>query len=76
MEPHAARSNISYHEYRVIAQLVQAHVDEHQNRFRAMVAFGGLVLPDDLWRKLNPPGESRPLSSGLRYVPSDGIPGN
>jgi hypothetical protein len=43
MEPNTPTSNISYHEYRVIAQILRDHVDEHQTRLRAMVAFGELV---------------------------------
>jgi hypothetical protein len=34
---------ISYHEYRTIAQLLQAHAAEHEDRLRAMIAFGDLV---------------------------------
>jgi len=43
MEPSTERAEISYHEYRVIAHLLRAHVAEHQNRLRAMIAFGDLI---------------------------------
>jgi len=47
MEPNILRPEISYHEYRVIAHLLRAHVAEHQNRFKAMIAFGDLVSRGD-----------------------------
>lgn len=34
---------ISYHEYRVIARLLRAHLEAYQDRLKAMVAFGDLV---------------------------------
>lgn len=30
---------------------------------------GGFILPDELWRRLEPAVESRPLSHGLRHIP-------
>lgn len=47
MEPNNASREISYHEYRTIAQLLQAHADEHQGRLRAMIAFGDLLTTDN-----------------------------
>lgn len=47
MEQSTLRPEISYHEYRVIARLLRAHVDEHQNRLKAMIAFGDLVSRGD-----------------------------
>lgn len=44
--PTDVSSDISYHEYRTIAQLLQAHAAEHGHRLRAMVAFGELVTTD------------------------------
>ena len=43
MQENTERHEISYHEYRVIARLLRAHVDEYHDRVRAMVAFGELV---------------------------------
>src|SRR4051794_36394434 len=42
-------SNIPYEEYRAIAQLLRAHVDEHKGKLRAMVAFGELVTGGDTY---------------------------
>jgi hypothetical protein len=47
MQDKAAPSPISYHEYRVIAHLLRTHADEHQQRLKAMVAFGELVTRGD-----------------------------
>lgn len=30
---------------------------------------GGFILPDELWRRLQPALETRPLSHGLRHIP-------
>src|SRR5262249_8824943 len=34
-----------------------------------MLSPGGFVLPDELWRRLDPAIEARPLSHGLHHVP-------
>jgi hypothetical protein len=47
MQENTERHQISYHEYRVIARLLRAHVDEYQDRVKAMVAFGDLVTRGD-----------------------------
>lgn len=47
MEQSTQRPKISYHEYRVIAHLLRAHVEEHQHRLKAMIAFGDLVTRGD-----------------------------
>jgi hypothetical protein len=47
MQENTERREIAYHEYRVIARLLRAHVDEYQDRVRAMVAFGDLVTSGD-----------------------------
>jgi hypothetical protein len=47
MEAATQRQEISYHEYRVIAHLLRAHLKEHQNRLKAMIAFGDLVTRGD-----------------------------
>jgi hypothetical protein len=36
-----------------------------------LLSTGGFILPDALWRRLNPPLEARPLSYGLRHIPLD-----
>ncbi len=33
------------------------------------LAPGGFILPNELWRRLHPAIESRPLSHGLRHIP-------
>jgi hypothetical protein len=40
---------ISYHEYRIIARLLQAHVDQYGDRLKAMIAFGGLLTQWDVF---------------------------
>lgn len=47
MERNSQARDISYHEYRVIARLLRAHVDQYHERLRAMIAFGDLVTRDD-----------------------------
>ena len=47
MPENTERHEISYHEYRVIARLLRAHVDEYPDRVKAMVAFGDLVTRGD-----------------------------
>jgi hypothetical protein len=47
LEESRQRPEISYHEYRVIAHLLRAHVDEHKTRLKAMIAFGDLVTRGD-----------------------------
>jgi len=44
MEGTVERLEIPYHEYRVIAHLLRAHVDEHGGRLKAMIAFGDQVV--------------------------------
>jgi hypothetical protein len=34
-----------------------------------MLSSGGFILPDELWRRLNPAVEPRPRSHGLRHIP-------
>jgi hypothetical protein len=36
---------------------------------RELLSHGGYILPDVLWRHLDPAVEARPLSHGLRHVP-------
>jgi hypothetical protein len=36
-----------------------------------LLSTGGFILPDALWRRLNPALEARPLSHGLRHIPLD-----
>jgi hypothetical protein len=36
---------------------------------REMLSYGGYILPDALWRRLDPAVEARPLAHGLRHVP-------
>jgi hypothetical protein len=43
------RSSIPYEEHRAIAQLVRAHLDEHQGRLRGMAAFGDLITRGDTY---------------------------
>ena len=34
-----------------------------------ILSYGGFILPDELWRRLSPAVEARPLAHGLRHVP-------
>jgi len=43
MENRTGLHEISYHEYRVIARIVEAHYREYQRGLKAVVAFGSLV---------------------------------
>jgi len=43
MREHPERCEIPYHEYRAIDRLLRAHVDQYNDRVKAMVAFGDLV---------------------------------
>jgi hypothetical protein len=47
MRENTVRHEISYHEFHIIARLLRAHVDEYQDRVKAMVAFGELVTSGD-----------------------------
>lgn len=47
MQENTEQGEISYHEYRIIARLLRAHVDVYQERVKAMVAFGDLVTGGD-----------------------------
>jgi hypothetical protein len=41
------RREIPYEEYRIIARLLQAHVDQYGDRLKAMIAFGDLLTQWD-----------------------------
>lgn len=43
VEPASAAPRIHYEEYRALGRLLEAHVDAHRGRLRAMVVFGDLV---------------------------------
>jgi len=49
METVSTRSKISYEAYRVITELLRAHLAEHGPQLRGMVAFGDIVVNGDTY---------------------------
>src|ERR1051326_3929802 len=47
MQENTERPEISYHEFRIIARLLQAHTEEYRDRLKAMIAFDDLVTRGD-----------------------------
>jgi hypothetical protein len=49
MQENTERRQIPYHEYRVIAHLLRAHVGQFGERLKGMVAFGNLLTRPDAY---------------------------
>jgi hypothetical protein len=56
-------------ELAVLGECAAAVAVDAADLTREALAPGGFILPDELWRRLEPPLESRPLSHGLRHIP-------
>lgn len=56
-------------ELAVLGECASAVAVDAVDLTREALAPGGFILPDELWRRLEPALESRPLSHGLRHIP-------